>query len=138
MKKFTKDMDASEVMRRLLAGEVIHIGNVSNQDYRIMNGFLCKFYDGECGIIGVSLDPENPDYYFNCPDEFKITKTGLYRTRDGRKVFVSYIDEDDDDCDYHIEGIIEGSTEAASWTKEGRYICVKENHCKDIVGEWNE
>lgn len=139
MKKYTKDMTAEEVMRRLKSGEIVR-SLESDTVYRISNGLLCR-YGGNCECIGIGvrLNPWCDQYYFDCPDEFKITKTGLYRTRDGRKVFVSYIVKDDEDCDFPVEGVIEGSSEVHNWRTSGLWDgYVDKITDNDIVGEWNE
>lgn len=138
MKKYTKDMTVEEVIRRLWAGEIVRC-NESDIVYRISNGLLCS-YDGDCGCIGIGvrLNPWCDQYYFDCPDEFKITKTGLYRTRDGRKVFVSKIDPEED-SNYPVSGLVEGADSIGTWSTSGLWDgIVSKTTNRDIVGEWNE
>lgn len=138
MRKYTKDMTTEEVIRCLWAGEIVRVLD-SDTTYRISNGLLCRYKDDGGCDIGVQLNPWCDQYYFDCPDEFKITKTGLYRTRDGQKVFVSHIVKDDEDCDFPVEGVIEGSSEVHNWRTSGLWDgYVYKIADKDIVGEWNE
>ena len=66
---------------------------------------------------------------------FEVSHTGLYKTRDGRKAFVSYIDQHS--STYAICGIIVGERNSNLWTRSGRTWTVEETP-EDIVAEWED
>jgi len=68
-------------------------------------------------------------------ERFEITHTGNYKTRDGRKALVSYIDPDE--SIYVIWGVIEGEMHSRIWTKKGELLTEEENP-EDIVAEWED
>ena len=62
----------------------------------------------------------------------KITETGLYKTRDGRRVFISNIANN-----FCCAGLIEGQLEIQTWNTDGINIVYgKSNY--DIVSKWEE
>lgn len=65
--------------------------------------------------------------------KFEITHTGLYKTRDGRMAFVSFISN----FDFGIFGVIDGKYLGSRWTKSGK-IWNGEKNPEDIVAEWKE
>ena len=69
-------------------------------------------------------------------DSFKVTHTGLYKTRDGRKAFVSSIDPSTN-FTYVLYGVIEGGRCSWTWTKKGEVLENEENP-EDIVAEWED
>jgi hypothetical protein len=62
-------------------------------------------------------------------EPFKITHTGLYKTRAGKKAFVSVVKKDG------CVGIIEGNEGSIYWDKSGLYWDGNVNP-EDIVAEW--
>lgn len=63
--------------------------------------------------------------------KFKITHTGLYKTRDGRRALVSFIS----DFVLGIFGVIEGESIGSRWSENGK-IWHGGKHPEDIVAEW--
>ena len=91
--------------------------------------------------------PSFPEYAFDTDWEvyeepkkkFKITHTGLYKTRKGRKAFVS--------CEVKYPtlkapfyGLVEGSLSTRWWAKDGKTLCdISEDEKEfDIVSEWED
>lgn len=67
---------------------------------------------------------------------FKVSHTGLYKTRDGRKVFVSSIDPSAN-FTYILFGVIEGERRNRIWSKKGE-LWKNEESPEDIVAEWED
>lgn len=69
--------------------------------------------------------------YGELKGKFKITHTGLYKTRDGRMAFVSGVKSNT------CMGIVEAEEESRVWFKSGK-LWDNEEHPVDIVSEWKE
>lgn len=67
-------------------------------------------------------------------EQFEIKETGLYKTRDGRRAFVAYIE---DVGPYPVKGKIEGTSEEFSWTRKG-YNIDNEIYNTDIISKWED
>jgi len=67
---------------------------------------------------------------------FKVTHTGFYKTRDGRKAFVSYV-EPSNFYPYRVFGVVCGEGYSSFWSKKGE-LWIDEEHPKDIVAEWED
>jgi hypothetical protein len=65
--------------------------------------------------------------------EFEITHTGLYKTRDGRMAFVSFVSN----FDFGIFGVIDGENLGSRWSENGKSWNGEESPV-DIVAEWKE
>ena len=66
-------------------------------------------------------------------EHFEVTHTGLYKTRNGRKVFVSFIKKDG------CIGVIEGEEEITFWDRRGLYLYWDDEELPvDIVSEWED
>ena len=69
---------------------------------------------------------------------FEITHSGLYKTRDGRKAFVSYIKPDKKKI-FPVVGIIEGKTVPTLWSVNGSWnVCLENENENDIVSKWED
>lgn len=66
-------------------------------------------------------------------EPFKITHTGLYKTRDGRMALVSFIRN----SDYGVFGVIDGENYSRCWDISGEFWTGEENP-EDIVAEWED
>ena len=66
----------------------------------------------------------------------KVTHTGSYRTRDGRKAFISSI-VPDKDFTYTLFGVIDGERRSRTWTEKGELL-EGELYPEDIVAEWED
>ena len=69
-------------------------------------------------------------------EPFKITHTGLYRTRNGRRAFVCFINPCNSDC-FPILGVVEDQVRIMNWTRNG-VLWTDEENPKDIVSEWED
>ena len=69
-------------------------------------------------------------------EPIKITHTGLYKTRDGRKVFISSVDPSAN-FTYVLFGVIEGERRNRIWSKKGE-LWKNEESPEDIVSEWKD
>ena len=63
-----------------------------------------------------------------------ITKTGLYKTRDGRRAFVYYYDEDED---APWKGCVEGYY-PLQWFYNNGHTSASEQYPDDIIGPWED
>lgn len=93
----------------------------------IGNTFVCE--DG----LEYPFSPEDALY---CDWEvydysFKITHTGIYKTRDGSKTYVSFVEN------RLVHGVFEGDFNIQNWGVDGSWITGKKSD-KDIVSEWED
>lgn len=133
MKTYLKDLTPDEVIRRLKAGEVVRYRGT---DYIIkyIDGVLCTLFDdGDVDINSILMIRKVGDYYFETPDELKLEVDKCYKTRDGRKAFVSYYDEKNKQ--YH--GCVLGRSEIVYWYENGSWYEDQE-HDVDIISEWSD
>ncbi len=78
---------------------------------------------------------DSNDYYLpEEPKPFEITKTGLYKTRDGRQAFVSTV-TNFNIPEFPIRGLVFGDSLVANWTNKGQNLVYGESDI-DIVSEW--
>lgn len=132
MKTYLKDLKFEEIIKRLKNGEVVH--GDGSWIYKMIDGIICAFWCKESYIGAmIDLDAES-ESYFETEEPFEIKETGLYKTRDGKRAFVSYINED---VKYCIIGIVEGENAFLTWTVDGSYHIGEENP-EDIVSKWEE
>lgn len=68
--------------------------------------------------------------------QFEVTHTGLYKTRAGKKAFVSYVIQDSL-YGFPIFGVIEEDYKIMTWTRSGEFWTGEEDF-KDIVAEWED
>lgn len=96
--------------------------------------FNHAFVDNAC--VGFPFLPEDALYcdwevYGESKKPFKITHTGLYKTRSGRLAFVGTIEKS---ALYPIKGFIEGDKNITCWAKNGKNWD-SENDADDIVSK---
>lgn len=129
MKKYIRDMSYEEIAERLEKGEKaleeIEKGYYLFDD--IMKIINYYDYHGSLSYINVNLPTKRP-IYFEVEEPFEIKETGLYKTRDGRKAFVSYIDES-------AIGILENDCRIRNWEINGNYDD-KDKTEFDILSKW--
>lgn len=131
MKTYLKDLTPDEVIRKLKAGEVVNFES-SKEKIKIIDGIISGFYPNGDTMLNVSLDLTDDILYFETPDELKIEVGKCYRTRDGRKAFISYYEASTD----KYYGIIYGENLMRSWNPNGECLTVCEN--KDLISEWSD
>lgn len=137
MKTYLKDLTPEEIIKRLKNGEIIK----SEED----DDIIIRYYDGVIYSsskrfggykINVSFVTDAAcKYYFETEEPFEIKETGLYKTRDGRKVFVSHIG--DSDNTYNVSGIILNDYLSKNWTIKGRINTGYKGH-EDIISKWED
>lgn len=100
------------------------------------------------GIIKKKLDSSNIKFLAN---GYQISKPGLYKTRNGKKAFISFVWKKDD-CEYTEDGytedfvnecvgVIENNTNITRWNiEDGKALTVRINGNSDfdIVGDWGK
>lgn len=135
MKTYVKDLTPEEIIKRLKNGEVVKIKD-SKEYFKMIDGVICRFFSyGDVGI-GSLLYTEPDDVYFETEELFEIKETGLYKTRCGRKVFVSDISLNPDRT-YKISGIIEGDKLSSNWTVYGNAVESGDyESTDDIISKW--
>lgn len=130
MKTYLKDLTPEEVIRRFKAGEVAK--NSLNQEVFIIDGVFCERVKDNKFNINISLfHCEN--FYFETPDELKPEVGKCYKTRDGRKAFISYVAKDDEMC----FGCIQDDNTVTSWHKNGSFFAEEIDNL-DLISEWSD
>ena len=135
-KKYIKDMEVEEVIARLQKREVIKCEtNSYSSEIKLINGILVKFdSNGDTFITpNLNIKTSGYNYYFEETKSFKITETGLYKTRDGRKAFLSVVDN----ATSLANGIVEGVYDAYFWNLDGN-LHDDEQSSFDLVSRWEE
>lgn len=131
MKKiYLNTLTPEEIIKRFKNGDVAKY-ECEDDDPReamLIDGFIVKKYLARGKSVfeissGIYID-ENDDYYFEEQEEFKVEKTGKYKTRDGRIAYVSYIEE-------NCVGCIDGYDDLVRWSIEG--IPFYKDHDCDLV-----
>ena len=131
MKTYLKDLTLEEIIKRLKNGEIVKVEN-SKEYFKMIDGVVCRFFDyGNIGISSV-LFTEPDDVYFETEEPFEIKEAGLYKTRDGRKVFVSKIYDD------YILGLVDGDKELMSWNLNGFVFNDEREDNQNIIGKWED
>lgn len=137
MKKkiYLNTLKDEEVIKRLKNGEVIHIEKNSYK-IKMIDGMIVEKLE-DCTVFGISFTVDSTnDFYFEEEEPFEITQLGFYKTRDGRKAYISYIDKNIVDRE-NVFGIIEGEPSPRRWFKYGRYD-TNEKTKYDIIDKWED
>lgn len=141
MKTYLKDLTIEEIIKRLKNGEVIKI-EYNKGYYKMIDGIICRFYeDGDVGV-GDMFYKKPKDAYFETEEPFEIKETGFYKTRDGSKVYISWIKYYNDNgmCSSSDEfvcyGIFENGDNVFTWNIFGKS---NSNSDKlDIISKWED
>lgn len=137
MKTYLKDLTPEEVIRRLKAGEVLKEDD-SKTITKLVEGVWCTYYqNGSIGLNdGFNLDSDARQYYyFETPDELKLEVGKCYKTRDGRKAFVSSIMLD---SEFPFLGIIENCAKTENWLENGKFNIYQPENDLDLISEWSD
>lgn len=134
MKKvYLKDLQPDEVIRRLKAGEVVKCETDEHEpmkgQYKMIDGVLCGFFEGGDILYGAAIEQDN-GFYFEEPEKLKIEVRKPYKTKDGRKAFISVVD------DMYAYGIIEGNSVVTTWGHNG--VCDTDDDGGDLISEWSD
>ena len=138
MKTYLKDLTPEEVIRRLKAGEVVKCETDECEpmegQYKMIDGVICGFFeDGDILYgSGISVSQDN-GFYFETPDELKLEVGKCYKTRDGRKSFVSF-----KNSDAYFRGTVVGDFEYISWQENGKHDYSTNGHPLDLISEWSD
>lgn len=132
MKTYLKDLTPEEIIKRLKNGEIIKFDGNNAFHIKMIDGIICRFYNRNNFVINGEFD--NDGFYFETEEPFEIKEAGLYKTRDGRKVFVSDISKNPNRI-YKISGIIEGDALSSNWTVYGSETMGVGN---DIISKWED
>lgn len=115
MKKiYLNTLKTEEIIKRLKAGEVIKIDGDQLFEIKCIDGVVCSF-DGPAKRINTSvvIDDHDDFYFEGADDPFKITETGVYKTKDGRRAFICEVRE------HIVFGMIEGISALIRWSPDG-------------------
>lgn len=133
MKKvLLKDLQPDEVIRRLKAGEVVK-DECSKEIIKMIEGILCSVSDLGNTRLNILLNPLYPDYYFEEPEELKLEVGKCYRTKDGRKAFISSYNS----STKYFKGAVIDFLNLAVWTENGLYLYATESGL-DLISEWSD
>ena len=132
MKTYLKDLTPEEVIERLKAGEVVNFEEYSTK-IKMIEGFLSSVFQDGTIRLNVSIDLFDERCYFETPDELKLEVGKCYKTRDGRKTFISYVAKDDEMC----FGCIQDDNTVTSWHKNGSFFAEEIDNL-DLISEWTD
>ena len=94
--------------------------------------------EDKCYFCDKQILSDDWEVYKEPKKKFEITHTGLYKTRKGRKAFVSCEVKYPTTLKAPFFGIVEGGLTTRWWTKTGKNLCEPFEDGKefDIVSEW--
>lgn len=141
MKTYLKDLKLNEVIKRLKNGEVIK-DERSDDTIKYYDGMICRLFKNGTYLISTTI-PSDPDfpYYFE-EDHFEIKETGFYKTRDGSKVYISWIKYYNDNgmCassdEFVCYGIFENGDNVFTWNVFGKSNLNSDK--LDIISKWED
>lgn len=122
-----------EVIQALKEGKIVE---TENNEYKLIDGMICGFQKQKGQwMLGHSIF-ESEEAYIEEPKPLKLEVGKFYKTRDGHKVFVAYIDRDCLDKYPPVCVVIIG-TKNRYWVRiDGlRYT---DRSAADIVAPWEE
>lgn len=133
MKKYVSQMTPEEVIKLLKEGYAIKDNYNKYTKYRMIDGIL--FDEAEIRL-NCTLILDDEDLYFEIEEEtikepFEITKPGVYKTRNGLKAYISFVDGND------AIGVIENYSCLENWEINGIHYD-RNNAGLDIVSKWND
>lgn len=135
MKTYLKDLSPEEVIRRLKAGEVVKCEK-TNFVYKVIDDLPCIIYDDGEVVYNASLTIcKNGPFYFDTPDELKLEVGKCYRTRDGRKAFISCKIFDDE---FPFLGIVTDCASTETWLENGKFNVYQQENQLDLISEWTD
>lgn len=132
MREYLNNLPTKEIIERLLAGKIAK--NDLGRTLYAINGVLCSSIPNEKTVIGACVgvsDFEN--LYFEEPEKLKIEVGKCYKTRDGRKAFISAIRNSND----VFFGCIQGDFDRTAWHSNGLFM-MNETSDYDLISEWSD
>lgn len=134
MKTYLKDLTLDEVIDRLKSGESIKY-NTSDAETKYHDNMLLTILPDGKYTINVQISScLNGVAYFETPDELKLEVGKCYKTRDGRKAFVSVYDSEK----RYFRGVIAESFDFYEWEISGDSIYSAINCSVDLISEWSD
>ncbi len=134
MREYLNNLPTKEIIERLLAGKIAK--NDLGRTLYAINGVLCGSIPNEKTVIGACVgvsDFEN--LYFEEPEKLKIEVGKCYKTRDGRKAFISSINND---SEFPFRGIIIGFDSTDKWLENGKFNVYQSENDLDLISEWSD
>lgn len=131
MKKvYLKELSIEEIIKRLNNGDVIK--DSDGIKFKMVNGFLIKSNFDESSTINAGLRVDfDKTFYFEDPEP--ITESGIYRLKNGKKVFIFYVKP------HILFGAIDGTDYVSRWNPNGgAYMNDVLDKDHEIVGKWEE
>lgn len=128
-KTYLSTLEPEEIIKRLKNGEVIN-DEESISTIKMIDGVIVKEYAQEMTFNYAFTVDSVDDYYFEEEEKFEITETGLYKTREGGRVFISAIED-------YAFGIVEGEKIRRDWYLTGRFGEGLKSRI-DIVSKWED
>ena len=133
MKTYLKDLTPEEIIKRLQAGEVVNFEEYSTK-IKMIEGVLSSVFQDGTIRLNVSLDLFDERCYFETPDELKLEVGKCYRTKDGRKAFISSYNS----STKYFKGAVIDFLNLAVWTENGMYLYASEESGLDLISEWSD
>ena len=132
MKTYIKDLTPEEIIKRLKNGEIIKFDCDNTFHIKMIDGIICRIYENYF-IINGGFD--NDGFYFETEEPLTFEQGKFYKTRDGKKAFVSFIAGDG--RKYPVSGIICGEALTSAWETNGRIITDNQSD-QDIISKWED
>ena len=123
---YLNTLTPEETIKRLKNGEVIK-SDAEETIIKMIEGNLVKTFDDGVFILNpYFISTSEFKFYFEEPEEFKVEKAGIYKTRDGRIAYVTRMIEK------RRYGIITGSSNVDTWKDSGIYCSSGVNFVRNI------
>lgn len=130
MRTYLKDLTPEEVIQRLKNGEIIKFDNNKTFHIKMIDGIICRIYDGNNFMINGGFD--NDSFYFETEESLTFEEGKFYKTREGKKAYISR------KTTTRFYGIITGKTSLDTWNLEGMHWYDKSPHKNDLISKWEE
>ena len=132
MKRYLKSPE--EVVQALKDGKVVESEGYS---YKLVNGVICSFYKQgyyKWNVGGAIFQSDEP--YIDEPESLKLEEGKFYKTRAGRKVWITYAIKDEHEY-YPFCCIVLGGNEVYYVNEQG-FVVSTETSELDLVAPWEE
>lgn len=132
MKTYLKDLTLDEVIDKLKSGESIKYDTSDAETKYRDNMLLTVLPDGKYTINVEISSCLNRVAYFETQDELKLEVGKCYRTRKGKKAFITYKEKN------LCNGAIFGSLDFFTWRENGKSVYSTDENDLDLVEEWSD
>lgn len=130
MKTYLKDLTPEEIIKRLKNGEV---------PKSLLNRGIIKLVDGVMFMAktdgSIIINPRleiTYDLYFETEEPLTFEEGKFYKTRDGKKAYISRI------TTTYIYGIITEKTSSETWELDGTHWNKEHPHKNDLISKWED